>query len=601
MFEANLFGSPERHIASAYKGVTTQSLYITMRDGVKIALDLILPQGTAQGTKLPTIVIPTRYWRSMKLWLPSPPGKSPQAHRGPVADFFGEHGYAVVVVDARGSGASFGTWLYPWTPTEIADNGEVVTWIVQQSWSNGQVGAMGISYEGTAAQHFATINHPAVKAVIPQMIEFDVFTDLVFPGGIFCDWFTKAWNENNLSLDHGNLPSSVVWYLRLLVRGVRPVDEDKDNSQLKAALASHLHNREVYQTFKSITYRDDPYSDLSITIDDFSLFSYREKIERSKVAIFGWGSWLDAATADTVIRRFINFSNPQCAVIGAWSHTAEHHGSPYCPPKTAPVPPLEAQWQESLRFLNHYLNGTTEELLSHKVLFYFTLGEEKWKATSVWPPAGTTSQRWYLTENHLLFQQSPTTETGADSYTVDFEATSGSTNRWHTEMGEPVIYPDRAKADRRLLAYTSPPLLKDMEITGYPIVTLYVTSTATDGAFFVYLEEIDETGKVIYITEGQLRAIHRKISTETPPYKLLVPYHSFKKKDSSPLIPGEIAELTFGLLPTSVLIKKGHRLRVAIAGHDKDTFAQIPTDQVPTITVARNKLYASFIDLPVLT
>jgi len=105
---------------------------------------------------------------------------------------------------------------------------------------------------------------------------------------------------------------------------------------------------------------------------------------------------------------------------------------------------------------------------------------------------------------------------------------------------------------------------------------------------------------VIYLTEGQLRTLHRRISTEPPPYKLQVPYHSFKRKDTLPLVPGVVTELTFGLLPTSTLVRAGHRLRIAIAGHDKDTFARIPAEGTPVITLARNVEYASFIDLPVV-
>jgi predicted acyl esterase len=116
----------------------------------------------------------------------------------------------------------------------------------------------------------------------------------------------------------------------------------------------------------------------------------------------------------------------------------------------------------------------------------------------------------------------------------------------------------------------------------------------------VYLEDVDETGKVTYVTEGQLRAIHRKISEDPPPYKQLTPYHSFKQEDSMPLVPGELTELTFGLLPTSVLIKKDHCIRIAIAGHDKDTFTRIPAEETPMITVTRSKGNASFIDLPVI-
>ncbi|MBD0325236.1 MAG: CocE/NonD family hydrolase, partial [Pyrinomonadaceae bacterium] len=134
------------------------------------------------------------------------------------------------------------------------------------------------------------------------------------------------------------------------------------------------------------------------------------------------------------------------------------------------------------------------------------------------------------------------------------------------------------------------------------VVTLYVTSTHKDGAFFVYLEDVDEAGKVTYLTEGQLRAIHRKVSNDAPPYTMpAVPYHTFRKKDAMPLVPTEIAELKFALLPTSVLIRKGHRIRVAIAGQDKSVFARVPADGTPTISLARNKQYASFIELPTVS
>ena len=139
--------------------------------------------------------------------------------------------------------------------------------------------------------------------------------------------------------------------------------------------------------------------------------------------------------------------------------------------------------------------GLHDEALTEKVLFYFTMGEEKWKTTTTWPPAGSTTQRWYLAQNGALSTAPPAVESGVDTYTVDFQATTGTSNRWHTPDGvTPVVYKDRAKLDRRLLTYTSPPLRQDTEITGHPIVTLWVASSATDGAFYVYLEDVDERG-----------------------------------------------------------------------------------------------------------
>ena len=72
------------------------------------------------------------------------------------------------------------------------------------------------------------------------------------------------------------------------------------------------------------------------------------------------------------------------------------------------------------------------------------------------------------------------------------------------------------------------------------------------------------------------------------------------KKDALPLKPGEAAELRFALQPISVLVKKGHRLRVAIAGHDKDTFIRVPAEGTPTISMLRSSRGLSRIELPVI-
>jgi putative CocE/NonD family hydrolase len=294
---------------------------------------------------------------------------------------------------------------------------------------------------------------------------------------------------------------------------------------------------------------------------------------------------------------FLTLNNYQRAVVGPWNHGGGQNADPY----KGATPERVMYGFEFLRFFDHYLKGSDTGLDSAKRFYYFTMGEEKWKETNTWPVAGTKMVRWFLDADNTLSPKAPQSASGADGYKIDFEATTGTSNRWHTQVGGQVAYPDRAAEDRKLLTYTSAPLDSDVEITGYPVVGLFVSSSETDGAFFVYLEDVDEKGAVTYLTEGDLRALHRKISKEASPVKILVPYHSFRRKDALPLEPGKIAELNFGLQPTSVLIKKGHRLRIAIAGADKDTFARIPAGGSPTITVAHNKRSSSWIDLPVIT
>ena len=76
----------------------------------------------------------------------------------------------------------------------------------------------------------------AVKAIIPQETEFDIFTDIAFPGGIMNDWFIRTWNQTNQQLDQNKVPKEWGLSARLFVKGVSHVYEDGQGQQLKAAL-----------------------------------------------------------------------------------------------------------------------------------------------------------------------------------------------------------------------------------------------------------------------------------------------------------------------------------------------------------------------------
>ncbi len=582
------FGACADRSRPEYKEISVRSLYIPMRDGVKIAVDVILPKDLAPGKKIPAILMMTRYWRSREYDEPTKPTTVAAAS----TLFFANHGYAMVTGDSRGTGASFGVWPGWRLRDETRDFGEIVSWIVAQPWSDGQVGAYGVSYTANSADWIAQNNYPAVKAIVPRFPDFDVYADEYFPGGIFNAAFAKRWSASNrrddLNVPRGNPP-----------RGVKPVDEDTDGHLLQQAIEQRKDIPETYEGLRQVTFRDDRPTTWGASMNDLGISSHVKDLERSRVAMYSQGSWLDAGTADGVLKRFVSLPNPQRALIGPWFHGGVRNANPFLPPKTPADPSPEAQLKEALCYFDHYLKGIPNGM-SGRLLIYYTMGEEKWKTTKVWPPAGSTRQRWYLAADRSLSRQRPKSDSDADQYRVDFEVTNAGKTRWLPLPSIEALYPDRAEQDRRLLAYTTDPLAGDVEITGHPVVSLYVTSTATDGAFFVYLEDIDPAGKVTYITEGELRALHRKVSKDRPPHKMLVPYHSFLRKDASPLVPGEIAELHFGLLPTSVLVKKGHRLRITIAGADKDTFARIPENETPLLSVLRHKRYASFIDLPII-
>ena len=169
-----------------------------------------------------------------------------------------------------------------------------------------------------------------------------------------------------------------------------------------------------------------------------------------------------------------------------------------------------------------------------------------------------------------------------------------------TELGLDILYPDRSAEDSKLLVYKGVPLATDVEISGSPAVVLEVASSATVGAFFAYLEDVAPNGHVTYLDEGELRGINRKLmdAGERPDNSPdRAPSNS--RRDAKPLVPGKPVELKISMWPTSVLLRKGHRIRVALAGADADTFHRYPPGGDVTWTVYRQIGLRSYLELPV--
>ena len=595
-----------------YRGMVRSSFYIPMRDGVQLALTLTLPKNLPAGERIPCLLSQTRYWRDYELyppldWLINAEQMLPRQRN--FKPFFTGQGYALVALDVRGTGASFGSWPSPWHADSVEDARQVVDWIIEQPWSNGSVGGYGISYVGTTAELLAALEHPAVKAVIPMFSHPDPYTDLAYPGGAFNQRFVEAWDRLSSAMDRNQVTPELGWRAKLFLRGVRPVDEDRHRNLLRQALQAHMGNANILKLAEMIACRDEQVGELSGGVDDISMYRYLDELERSGTAIFGWGSWMDAGTADAVLRRFNTLPNAHRAVIGAWEHGGVLNASPYLEERlklrTAEAsPPPPAQWAEMLQFFDAYLQQDESPLRSDRVLHYYSLGDHEWKRTNAWPPPGTVMQRWRLSSERRLLREPPVDESGVDTYAVGWDASTGASSRWW-ELGgalsKPVKYPSRDKAGNQLLTYTTPPLEKDLEIAGYPVVTLYLSSSEDDGVVFVYLEDEHPGGRVTYLTEGQLRLIHRKISAEKPCYNLQVPYHTFKRQDVLPLAPGEVVEVSFGLLPVAALVRKGHRLRLGLAGHDAGAFAPIPdTRREVLLSLFRDGSHPSCIEIPVV-
>jgi hypothetical protein len=357
--EANPFialGKPPEELP--YNEYIVSSTYITMRDGVKIAATLCLPKGLEPEDKVPTLLYQTRYWRAMELRIPFRWIFDETIPYAPAPEIFTSRGYAIIYIDVRGTGASHGTRPHPWAEDEIKDGADIIDWIISQPWSDGNVVTNGISYTGTTAEMLMVNNHPALKASMPGHGLWDAYTDVAFPGGVYDHTFMQLWSFFGKNLDQ-NDPSmfKVVLPLEwLFVKGVKPVQSDVNLSQLKEAIHHHLSNQYVYDLTEDKDYADDTLPD-GTGIEASSVYPWKDQIEKSKVPILAWCSWLDSGYCDAIINRFLNLDNPTIAILGDWNHGAGFSANQFFPERPAVVPSPRERINAWVNFFDICLKG----------------------------------------------------------------------------------------------------------------------------------------------------------------------------------------------------------------------------------------------------
>ncbi|MCS6819297.1 MAG: CocE/NonD family hydrolase, partial [Chitinophagales bacterium] len=466
-----------------YKGFSYRSFYLKMRDSTLLATDVFLPKNLEAGKKIPAILYITRYVRSLKAKFPINVLKHPLLVVVPEKEieFFTSHGYACIIVDARGSGASLGSRKMEFSAEEIADGKEIVDWIISQPWSNGKVGTTGVSYVGTSAEMLLVNQHPAVKACIPRSSIFDLYGHIMFPGGVRAGPFIEIWGKTTQSLDQNEFSVFGKKAERLLF-GINPVQRDKKHNLYQQAIAQHSSNFDIIKGIRKVECRDEVHEGLGVNSESFSVHHYKEKIEASGTPIYRIGGWYDGALCKSVIDGMNNTANTQKALIGPWDHGPQNNVSPFAAHKKVEFDVLT----EMLRFFDFHLKGIQNGIDKEPRLRYYTIGEETWKTTDEWPLSNQVRKRFYLNCDKTLSNY--VRSEGKIEYKVDYTACSGVTSRWNSitqlYMNGPTDYGDRAEENKKLISFTTPPLDKVIEITGHPWVDVYWSGDAEDATVF---------------------------------------------------------------------------------------------------------------------
>jgi putative CocE/NonD family hydrolase len=528
-----------------------ESLYVSMPDGARLALDLYYPPGLdrARG-RAPTAFIDAWYSRGVEATTAA-------------IELYRSAGFAVAIGDARGFGASFGAQPSFLTPEERADQKEMVAWLAARPWSDGNVAALGLSLSGSTAEALAASGAPALRAAVIRASDFDQYAHNLLPGGIpnprmlnLVAWLTGWMRGEPCASDLASCAQS----------GFTPVDADTDLTQLQAALREHSTNVDG-AALAGVTFRDDTLGDGSF--DQMSAAGHVQELRSAAVPARVSASWLDGATALGALTRFNALPEvPMEIFIGATTHSGALDADPFSvEPFELAQPDAETQYRADAAFVKRVLSGGRVGREIH----YYVLGARRWKRSPVWPPHGAHDHTLLLSRGGLVAEERAP-RFAEQTYQVDPETSSGTAfNRWASQSNAPVYYGDRRRSPGARLSFDGAPFPRDVELAGAPELCLVLRSDQPDGLVIAYVEDVAPDGRVTYLTEGELRLLHRKTqgaACDPAPGT----ERSFARADAAQVVPGELMRVELPLLPVAALLRKGHHLRLSLAGADAGTF-----------------------------
>jgi putative CocE/NonD family hydrolase len=534
-----------------------QSIYLPMRDGTRLAVDIHRP---VAGGKVVETPLPVVWQHALSRRRPTDTADTSITRMVPQLV---KYGYVVVEVERRGLGASFGARRAYNDRTEARDAYEVTEWLARQPWSSGKVGVIGCSNTGDAAMHAASYAPPSLKAVFAGCFSWNKY-DGFLRGGILAQW--------------GVGPEQP---LEAQLRDAAPVDGDDDRTLLRQAIEQHRESTPLAAMWRSMPYRDS-WSDIVASRFwlEGSVSTHRDALARSGAAFYIFGGWQDDFRREGLVAyASLHRTNPTRVLIGPWLH-CRHPGFDML--------------AEAHRFFDRWLKGVDNGIDREPPLHVHTVGAEPaqaWRSYAAWPPADAPPRA-----HTLVIAEG----NAAGHQLVDGGKPGAARAELTVQPATPC--PEAGSLTQPCpqaggLRFTGPALQRDTTLTGHPIANLWIASPQPDQNVFVYLEDVAPDGGVRIVTDGRLKASLRAL--HQPPYDTLgLPWPRSLEADHQPLTAGEPVALRLDLLPLAHVFKAGHRIRVVVTGNDPRERQRAATGH--RLTLVSDAGHLSTITLPTL-
>jgi hypothetical protein len=571
--------------APSFKVNVKKDFMLPMRDKVKLAVDLYLPE-TDQ--KVPLILYRTPY------------GKELMELNG---KYWARRGYACAIQDCRGRFKSGGAWV-PFM-NEAADGADTIEGLAVQPWCSGKVGMIGGSYLGWVQWWAASRNPPHLTTIIPNVAPPDPHYNIPYEYGAFFLLGSIWWAQILESEATADLSGSKMLEV-----------EDSDYSKVLASLP-------VIDLDKALLKKKNPYwRDWILHPDNDNYWDradFLDKLKEVNIPVFHQSGWFDGDGIGTKLNylkmRSFGHGN-QKMIVGPWGHTdTSSRGMGEKDFGKDAAPDLQ---REYLRWFDYWLKGVANGIDKEPLVKLFVMGSNAWQTGETYPLEKTDFRKLYLTsggkantgkgDGRLSFSL-PEGAAESDAYIYDpADPTPDPTfypTRSKEELKKIVLSEEEEKkkhkafhretADQRpdMLVFITEALTEPLTFCGPLSAVLYASSSAKDTDWFITLSEEKADGEIFTLAQGKIRARYR---------------NSLSKPGM--LKGGEVVAYTLDLWHTGITIPKRSRLRVDVAsalfptfsrnlntgGHNETEKKFVKADQ----KIFHSEKYPSHILLPVL-
>jgi len=502
-----------------YKIKTESDLYVKMRDGVSLCVDVYRP---AADGKFPALlgmsafgkIIQVRHW-----------DKTINAEAGD-PDYIVPRGYAHVVADVRGSCQSEGELQCIHSKQEQEDGYDLIEWVAQQPWCDGNVGMVGPSYYGLMQMLVAAQQPPHLKAIFAYDSPGDWYREGAYEGGILCDFFINVASKYPIT------------------KFVPAAAKECDPETLERIIKESENDPEINSNSSVLNILKNPrlnpvFYDLILHPTDGPFYKERSpytKYEKIKIPVYTGSGWYGYTITHLTgaFRNYAGVNGPKKMIIsGPFFRGRDHF--------------LALSWREyhelMITWYDFWLKGINTGIMDEPPIKIFVMGPNKYRYENEWPLARTKWTKLYLRPVGRLSDQP------------------------ETVVDEPQCFvqmPPRLTNIAQSLKYRTSPLRDPVEITGPIALYLHASIDQADTNWIVVLKDVYPDGSTIELTRGWLKASHRAVDADkSSPW---LPYHTHTTPE--PARPGEIYEYAIEVRPTSNVFGVGHCIELEICSID---------------------------------